>query len=296
VKLSGIRYRNLKSRVRVADREWFEAVAHRWLQAYADLECYLDLPLKKTASLMMRSAWSDEEMARELRNELDLDEDQPIPSVIDCLERLGIRTIELPTDIAIDGLAAKFGSEYVVVLNSSTSNDRCRMDAAHEAWHILLGDCDSDNADSKDTEKRAFRVGSLFLLPEPKLREAFKGRSLVKLVKFKEQYGISMAAMIYRAQEAKLITQREATWLWREFSVRGWRKKEPGVVRPDRATRFEDMLDSAIRERKLSWQKAESVTGVAESELRQRLKLAMGIKDTADEGGEQPPQILKVFT
>src|SRR5205823_5309452 len=43
--LTGIRYRNLPSKVRVSDRRWFEANALRWLEAYIKLEKRLNKPL-----------------------------------------------------------------------------------------------------------------------------------------------------------------------------------------------------------------------------------------------------------
>jgi Zn-dependent peptidase ImmA (M78 family) len=211
------------------------------------------------------------------------------------LERLGVRTVELPTDLAIDAFAARYGTEYAIVLNSNTPNDRCRLDAAHEVVHVLLGDCDQSAKETKEIEKRAFRVGSLFLLPERKLREAFVGKSLVRLLKYKETFGISLAAMVYRAQQSKILSERETTWLWREFAKRGWRREEPGYVRPDRAMRFEYMLESAIQTKKLTWNQAESLTGVSESELRQRLNQALGIDPMVQEGGDEPPQTLKLF-
>src|SRR5437899_1447441 len=37
-RLTGVRYRNAKSKVRHGDRNWFEANAQRWLDAYVRLE------------------------------------------------------------------------------------------------------------------------------------------------------------------------------------------------------------------------------------------------------------------
>src|SRR4051794_29706701 len=43
--LSGVRYRNLKSKVRVSARHAFEGIAQTWLQAYRRVESWLAEPL-----------------------------------------------------------------------------------------------------------------------------------------------------------------------------------------------------------------------------------------------------------
>ncbi len=84
----------------------------------------------------------------------------------------------------IDGLAAKYDEEYVVVLNPTVSNDRGRLNAAHELAHILFGDCDMTVRKSRRAERRAFDFASHFLLPNNQLKKAFIGKSMVRLVQF----------------------------------------------------------------------------------------------------------------
>ena len=292
----GIRYRNLKSKVRVSDKHWYESHALRWLEAYSALEARLSKPLPETVHLKIEAGDSDAVAAKSIRRQLGIPLTGPVPSVIDCLHRIGVRVIELPTDLAIDGFAARFGEEYAVVLNPCISNDRCRMNAGHEMVHVASGDCDSSAAESRESERRAYGISSHFLLSDAELKEAFSGRSLVKMVQYKERFGISLAAMIYRAQESGLIDIKVAKWLWMEFASRGWRKKEPGYVRPDRATRFEDMLDSALQQKEISWREAESIMGVKESDLQERIRLAMGltINTEAQEGEDEEPRILRL--
>ena len=50
-RLTGIRYRNSKSKIRQGDRNWFEANAQRWLDAYVRLERRIGQPLKARARL-----------------------------------------------------------------------------------------------------------------------------------------------------------------------------------------------------------------------------------------------------
>ena len=74
-----------------------------------------------------------------------------------------------------------------------------------------------------------------------------------------------------------------------EFSKStGWRLNEPGHVRPDQgAARVPQLLDGALSTKKISWREAESLLGVRESDLRQRLDHALGITEVDVEEEER---------
>src|SRR5262249_13818201 len=158
---TGVRYRNLKSRVKTNDLHRFEAEVQRWVDAYVSLENRLNKHLAPTAERgRLKKNVTPDELSREVRAKLDFAESEPIPSVVEVLEKFGVRVLEQPTDLRIDGLAAKYDKEYVVVLNPMVSNDRGRLNGAHELGHVLLGDCDSDGTETKEAEKRAFDFAS----------------------------------------------------------------------------------------------------------------------------------------
>ncbi len=278
--LTGVRYRNLKSRVRISDLHQYEAEVQRWIDAYVALERRLGQPLRPTTNIIPpREDVLPEQLSLAVRGQLGIPETEPIPSTVDVLERFGIRVLENPTDLKIDGMAAKYGDEYIVVLNPTVSNDRTRLNAAHELAHILLGDCDADDAESKGAEQKAFEFASHFLLPNNQLKRAFEGKSMVRLIQFKERFGISLAAMIYRADKQGFITKPEAKMLWIEFARRGWKTNEPGHVRPDRATRFEQLIDAAIIGNQMSLKEIADLSGVRSESIRDRLNYAMGMSE-----------------
>jgi Zn-dependent peptidase ImmA (M78 family) len=288
--LSGVRYRNLKSKVGVKDRHRFEGECQRWLDAYISVENHLDDALTVDLEFSVTDDEAPAEAAARLRRDgLNLDDNERLPSVVEVLERLGCRVMESETDLAIDGLAAMLGEESVVVLNGEVSNDRARMNAAHELGHVVRGDC-GDGEESREEEKAAFEFASHLLLTSAMLREAFKRKSVVDLVRFKERFGISLAAMVYRAKGERLIRESEAKGLWIEFSKRGWRSKEPGQVWADRATRFEAIIDGAIVGGKATLESLAEVAGVREDELRRRLALATGADDYDASMEESPAE------
>jgi Zn-dependent peptidase ImmA (M78 family)/DNA-binding XRE family transcriptional regulator len=273
--LTGVRYRNLRSKVGVRDRQQFEAESLRWCEAYIRIETYLGQPLKRVKSFAPVIAKNAADAAMVFRREvLNLGETDPLPSVVEAMELLGVRVLEAHTDLSIDGMAGLLGDQHVVFLNPNVSHDRARMNAAHELAHVVLGDCSAEQ--KKDDERRAFEFASHVLLTKEMLRRAFARKSVVDLVRFKEQFGISLAAMVYRAQQEQIITDAEAKFLWIEFTKRGWRTKEPGQVWSDRPLRFEALIDSALVERRASLEQLASVAGVREVDLRRRLARATG--------------------
>lgn len=277
--LTGIRYRFLSSRTPVKERHQYECQSQYWLEAYIKLENRLNEPLasRATKKLERASSMTATELAKNVRSKFQLKDSDPVTSVIDILEAFGIRTIEMPTELPIDGFAARLGSDPVVILNPSSANDRCRLNAGHELGHVLFGDCDSGQPTTRAMDDRAFEFASYLLLSPTQLERAFQGRSAVKLVQYKERYGISMAAMIFRAEKQGIIDAATTKSLWIQFARRGWRAKEPGAVRADRAIRFERLVDQSVSEKMLSWTEASVVTGIKQDQLRQRRDLAMGI-------------------
>lgn len=289
--LTGIRYRNKKSKIGVRELSRFEAIAQHWLGAYRRLDEWLGQPRRKRHFDIGETTGA--EAATVVRKYLGLNDCDPVQSVVDVMEMAGIRVLELPTALAIDAMSARLGDEDVVVLNPNVPNDRSRLNTAHELGHVFFCDCgETKRVNYEVSEKRAFEFASHFLLTRRMLWEAFQGRSMVRLVQFKERFGISLAAMIYRAEAEKILSGRVAKQLWIEFAKRGWRRREPGRVSEDRATRFEQILEAVILKNNLTWQKAVTLTGVREDELRQRINLALGANEptcSPEEGGDNKP-------
>lgn len=274
--ISGARYRSLK-KASLWERHRFEVDALRWLNAYRALERTMGSPIAKTIEGFDHQGIADPEtLAANLRMHLRLGQG-PVPSIMSVLESFGIRAVEITSNARIDALAGHLGDEPVVVINAALPNDRARLTAAHELGHILYEDCaHPDDTGNDDVERRAFEFASHFLLPDAALSDAFQGFSMVRLLQFKTLYGVSLAAMIFRAKRAHVLSSDVYSWLWRQFSQRGWRKHEPGDVAPDRPLRFERLLETAIKDRRLDWEDAAVLTKIGARDLRDRLSRALG--------------------
>ena len=294
--LTGIHYRNKKSKIGVRELAKFEAVVQQWLEAYRRLDEEFN-SLRRKRNFEIAADGTGSEAANVVREHLELKENDPIISVVEVMELAGIRVMETTTKLAIDAIAARLGEEDVVVLNSNVPNDRSRMNAAHELGHVLFRDyANPKPLNHKFLEKRAFEFASCFLLTKHMLRSAFQGKSMVRLVQFKERFGISLAAMTYRAEVEGILSKNQAKKLWIEFSKRGWRRDEPGHVKRERATRFEQILESAIPKKNLTWQQVSKITGIREDQLRQRLNQAIGMYELirSPEKGEDNISFLRL--
>jgi Zn-dependent peptidase ImmA (M78 family)/transcriptional regulator with XRE-family HTH domain len=297
--LEGIRYRCTPSRLKIRDRHVFEGLCLRWLEVYLKVERHLGKPLTPTLELSkIPPSLGPHEMAKWVREELGIGKG-PIWSIVDVLQAFGVRVMEVPTELPIWALAAKLGPEHVVTLNPLSPPDRCRLSAAHELGHILFGDCKSDEDEHGGMETRAYHFASLLLMPPNKLKEICRPRSMVTLVQAKEQFGISLAAMIYAARREGYLPESICKRLWIEFAKRGWKENEPGKVRSDRALRFEQLIDAAMFRDKITLGGVAQIAGVREDELRGRIQSALGIvpdNDVAADGeigGELAPETFK---
>ena len=293
--LSGIRYRALKA-VKVSDKRAFEGESTGWFQAYIAAEKAVNDPIKPPSiKFKIKADDSGATAAQKVREEYKFGDCYPIPSVMRLLENFGIRVIQLHSDARIDGMAGHLGDNPVVAVNQTLPNDRVRLNAAHELGHHLFEDCiDGSALSDEEIERRAFEFASYLLIPDAALRDAFDLQSMVRLVQYKERFGISLAAMLYRAERAKLLPNRLAKTLWIKFGELGWRKDEPGNVAADRPIRMEALFDAAIQLKKLSIAELAAIAGVDERAVRKRVFLAMGGTPEAFEPPIRDPSNLRI--
>lgn len=294
--LEGFRYRNMSSRIRLSDQRQFEAQASKWADAYFRLGQHRNGTSARPHQIPVSHDNEPPDVLADVvrRKLLGLEDEQPIPSMIHVLESFSAWAFELKATFGIESAAARRGDDFVVVLNPETANDRVRMTAAYELAHILYHGCKQHlGKTDADIEKMAYLFASSLLLPNTQLREAFEGKSFLKLIQYKERFGISLSAMIYMAERLRIINTTTSRWLWSEMGKRGWRQNEPGFVWRDRAITFETMLECAIQGRRMTWADAERITGVREEELRDRLRCVMSV-ESARPDADEPSSIIRL--
>ncbi len=281
--LSGIRYRAIQA-VRVGEKRTFEGEALGWLTAYLAVEKVIDDPRKWPEDFKVEPNDSGPAVAEKLRKASKL-VDLPIPSIVRLAENIGIRVIQVATEARIDGFAAMLDGVAVMAVNANLSGDRMRMNVAHEIAHHLFADCvKSTTLSEKEIERRAMDCGSHLLIPDQAIEDAIKLKSMVRLVQYKERFGVSLAAMIFRGKALGLLTEQEYQRLWIEFGRLGWRKDEPGYVPPDRPMRMESLFDAAVNQNKMTYTQIATLAGLDERVVRQRVMSAVGGMSEAVDG------------
>lgn len=122
---------------------------------------------------------------------------------------------------------------YFILGEEKMSAVRSRFDAAHELGHMILHYHVNENelrntSTFKLIEDQANHFASAFLLPEQTFsQEVFFAPNLEMLVPLKSKWRVSIAAMVKRLRQLRLISCEREQRLFINISRRHWRTKEP---------------------------------------------------------------------
>jgi len=194
----------------------------------------------------------------------------PIGDLTDTLETLGLLVIVADENHpGFSGLTATArtsdGRTYpIVAVSSQWPGDGQRFTLAHELGHLLL----AGRLGAEINEEKAFdRFAGAFLAPKAavvqNLGQNRRGVEWQELYALKHEFGLSMAGWLLRAKQCGVITEPVHLSLWKLFSAKGWRKKEPGdPVAREYPRRFEQLVYRALGEQYVSESKAAELLGI----------------------------------
>jgi len=201
----------------------------------------------------------------------------PISDLIDTLESKGILVIvsSVDSDNKFDGLAGKIGNKPLIVVSENWPGDRQRFTLAHELGHLVL---DGLLPDEMDEEQACNQFAGAFLLPGSAVVEVLgehrSALDLNELRMLKEEYGLSMAGIVYRAFQSDVISEAIKKRFFMFFTKNGWRKKEPGDVYPAEKTwLFSRLVYRALAEDYIGESKAAELLGLSLRNFRKESKL-----------------------
>jgi Zn-dependent peptidase ImmA (M78 family) len=198
-----------------------------------------------------------------------------IPHVYEMLEDNEIKLYEMDAAPAFDGLSGHAnGVIPVIVVNKNFPTERKRFTALHELAHLVLKF--PQTMEQQQMEKLCHRFAAALLLPQQTLfRELGHKRSSVmpiELIPIKENYGISMAAIMARARQLDIVSD----YTFRQFCI--WlnkdpdRKKEIGLGHysvEERSDRFRQLVYRAASEEVISLSKAASLCNQKLADFRE---------------------------
>lgn len=150
----------------------------------------------------------------------------PVRHLAQWLEAAGCLLIaEDFTTSRVDGLSQWVGDHPVILYNNSAPPDRVRLTLAHELAHLVLH---ASPTITDDVEAEANAFAAEFLMPAEVIRPSLRNLKIGRLLDLKREYGVSMQALIERAYQLGLLSPTERTNLYKMFSAKGWRTREPG--------------------------------------------------------------------
>lgn len=151
----------------------------------------------------------------------------PIANLVDLIERAG--TLVVPCDFGvseIDAVGMRLqGLPPLMFVNVGAPTDRMRFTVAHELGHLIMHALPND-----DMEHQADLFASEFLMPEADIRPHFTRIDLTLLGVLKKVWRVSMAALLMRAKQLKMIAPAKYTSLWKQMSALGFRRREPAEL------------------------------------------------------------------
>jgi Zn-dependent peptidase ImmA (M78 family) len=176
--------------------------------------------------------------ARAVRRFLKIDPVEPIGNLLATLERNGVLVLALPDLKGRDAFSLWAGDDRslpVVAISHGRPGDRLRMTVAHELGHLVLHSV-RDNVTSA-AEDQANEFAAEFLMPEAAMRRELSAPlTLTRLATLKPKWRVSIQAMVVRAKELGIITDRQYRYLYEQIGIQGWKTSEPVnlAVEPER--------------------------------------------------------------
>lgn len=261
VKLEQVAFRKL-ARLKGKPEQIIKLNTADYLERYLELESLLGQDTTWTPLRLPGHTFEQvEEAAQTLRQRWDLGEG-PLASVVELLEDRGIKVLELVEDPDFSGLAGwlQGQTQPFLVLNGHTSipTDRKRFTALHELGHLVL---EVGELPERLVEQRCNQFAGAMLLPRQQLEQEL-GRfrhaiHLKELQLLKQQFGLSMQGILYRARELGILSEYHYRQELKNFQRLGYRKNEPAPLPPgERPSRFLQLLCKGLAEEQLTASKA----------------------------------------
>ena len=196
-----------------------------------------------------------------------------LPSVVDMLEDKEVKVIELKADNGFDGLSGWANSHIpVIVLNQEFTLERKRFTALHELAHLVL--VFEEALSGKERESLCHRFAGAMLIPrETFFREFGEKRSnisIAELIPLREEYGISIQALMRRAYDLRVVSDSAYHQFCRQISPN---RMEEGLGRytgKEHSDRFEQLVYRAAAEEIISLSKAANLFNMKLGAFREK--------------------------
>lgn len=212
-------------------------------------------------------------LAMRFRRDMNIGSDA-IVSAVDLLESAGVKIIEIDADNSFSGTCNKAGGLSVIVVNKNMTTERKRLTIFHELGHLLMH-C----ADGVDKERMCNVFANEVLIPSEKLKgiigESRHDISLVELRSVQREYGISVDALMTKAEQLNIITKnRYISFHKKKNALPAFKRKVEESLYPiEHTCRFERLVYRALSSDIITYSKAAALLDKPVSEVRDALNL-----------------------
>ncbi|RLV50531.1 ImmA/IrrE family metallo-endopeptidase [Nocardioides mangrovicus] len=166
-----------------------------------------------------------DDLATDLRYSLRHEEHGPIRNLTSLVERAGVCLVPI-VGLGVDGISAWVGKVPVIGLAPNVAGDRLRLTLGHELAHLLL-----HRRSTSTTEAEANRFASNLLFPQAEFDDMVPANPQLRdFVNLKSSWGVSAAALIYRAHDLEYIDDKRYRAL--QIQMSKWRRTEPAYFAP----------------------------------------------------------------
>jgi Zn-dependent peptidase ImmA (M78 family)/DNA-binding XRE family transcriptional regulator len=274
---------NFRKRMKLAASEEESIVekARDFFERYSEIEQLLGCAIPYEPPFQPKNIVLDEDSAEAMADELRQEHwnlgSDPLPNIHELLELHGIKVHEAQTsDEAFDGFSGKANDQPVVVIASWLDRNlpRKRMTEVHELAHVVLNVPDS--LQGRDLERIINRFAGALLLPKDSFVKMFGDSrqtiSLGELIQIKAYFGVSIMAIMKRAEQLQLISPA----IYKRFCIfanqQKWRVVgEPGddKYRGDEShSRFRQIVFRAVAEGAISSSRGAAYLKIGLDEFR----------------------------
>ena len=237
-----------------------------WLEKLLRQEKLFKPPLE----INIKNAHEAEKAAEGLRQRWDLGTG-PVVNLLTFLEEQGIKTFKLEGPEKFESLSGCYRGQPFIVVEKNLPVDRMRFKAAAELAQVLFG-----FSSEAEIIRLYNRFAAAFLLPAPILEEYFlpAGRKIAfsELAELKLRYGVSLQAIMRRALDLELVTERRFGSFREMMNEKGWLWKEP-VEYPgeEHPSRFRRLLHYAVSSEILELNRAAALAETTQEQLKSEM-------------------------
>lgn len=187
-----------------------------------------------------------ETLAVTVRQQLGVGPIDPVPNLMRAIERCGVLVFGASVNLNKHDAASAWPGfpvgRPIVCYARGWPGDRQRLSLAHELGHLVLHQTRTIEPDRAEAE--AFRFGAALLIPRDAALEAIEPPVMLRSLAWaKSRWGVSIAALIRRAHDLRIVDGYRYQSLMKQLSARGWRKDEPVYVPVEQPS----LLSKALR-------------------------------------------------